>query len=69
LALPLAVVWLLQGLAVLHGLALLRGWSPWALVLVYVLLLLLLPQAVALLCLLGLIDTWMNLRARAAPPG
>lgn len=69
LALPLAVIWLLQGLAVLHGLALLRGWSPWALVLVYVLLLLLLPQAVALLCLLGLIDTWMNLRARAAPPG
>lgn len=69
LALPLVVVWLLQGLAVVHGLAVLRGWSPWALVLVYVLLLLLLPQAVALLCLLGLTDTWMNLRTRAARPG
>lgn len=66
LALPLAVAWLLQGLAVVHGLAALRGWSPWALVLVYVLLAILAPQAVALLCLLGLTDTWMDLRARAA---
>lgn len=54
----------LQGLAVVHGvLAKVGSGSTW-LVVVYLLLIILLPQAVMVLVTLGLVDIWIDFRTR-----
>ncbi len=64
LALMLGVVYLLQGLALVHG-ALARLKAGWGwLALVYLLVLFTLPGSLGLLCLLALADAWVDLRAR-----
>ena len=60
------VVYLFQGLAVVHGIAgLLRANIAW-LVGVYFLMLFALPQLTILLAVMGLVDTWVDVRARLA---
>ena len=65
LLLPLLVLYVLQGFAVVHGVVnrakLAQGW----LVGLYVVLLLL-PQTLLLLGLLGAVDAWVDIRARIA---
>ena len=67
LMLPLLVLYVLQGIAVVHGVVnrarLAQGW----LVGLYVVLLLL-PQTLLLLCLLGVVDAWVDVRARIPAP-
>ena len=64
---PLLVLYVLQGIAVAHGVVnrarLAQGW----LVGLYVMLLLL-PQTLLLLCLLGVVDAWVDVRARIPAP-
>jgi hypothetical protein len=64
----LVVIYALQGIALLHGIAnnakLARGW----LVGFYLLLLLALPQVLTLLCLVSISDAWLDFRARIKPP-
>jgi len=64
---PLLVLYVLQGIAVAHGVVnrarLAQGW----LVGLYVVLLLL-PQTLLLLCLLGVVDAWVDVRARIPAP-
>lgn len=70
LLLVLAVLFAFQGLAVAHGLrALGRVGAGW-LIATYALLLVLLPQTAVLLAVTGLVDVWVDFRARAArlPP-
>lgn len=58
------VVYLFQGLAVVHGIAgILRINIAW-LVGVYFLILFALPQLTILLAVMGLVDTWVDVRAR-----
>jgi uncharacterized protein YybS (DUF2232 family) len=68
LAAVLVGVLLFQGLAVVHALVAARGMSMGWLAGMYVLLFLV-PQSVPLISLLGLIDNWVNFRARAESPG
>lgn len=65
LALVVVVLYMLQGLAVIHAIVNMRGASVGWLVGVYLLLFLLPPQVMMLLALIGFTDMWMNLRARA----
>lgn len=69
LLLLLTPLYFLQGVAVAHGLAdifkLSRGW----LIGFYVVLVLAMPHAEILVAGLGLVDIWMNVRARAAARG
>ena len=64
---PLLVLYVFQGIAVVHGVVnrarLAQGW----LVGLYVVLLLL-PQTLLLLCLLGVVDAWVDVRARIPAP-
>ncbi len=64
LALILGMIYTIQGIALVHGVVgkakLSRGW----LVGFYVLMLFVLPQMVLLLCMLGIIDTWVDIRSR-----
>ena len=64
----LVVIYTLQGIALLHGIAsklkLAQGW----LVGFYLLLLLALPQVLTLLCLVSISDAWLDFRARIKPP-
>lgn len=63
----LLVLWLFQGMAVVHALVRGRkGGTGW-LVAVYGLLVLLPLQAVMLVSLVGFVDTWMRFRERVAP--
>lgn len=64
LALPLSVLYTVQGIALVHALAFARGLSPAWLLLFYLLLLPLLSQ---LVLVLGLADAWIDLRARLRP--
>lgn len=68
LALVVGVIYVLQGIALVHGIVakarLSRGW----LVGFYILLFFALPQVLVLLCLLGIIDAWADLRARFSKP-
>jgi hypothetical protein len=67
LAAVLVGILLFQGLAVVHALVATRGMNVGWLVGMYVLLFLV-PQSVPLISLLGLIDSWVDFRARAANP-
>jgi hypothetical protein len=59
----------LQGLAVAHGILAKTG-SPQAwLVVLYLLLIFLMPQAVMVLATIGLVDVWIDFRARAGEKG
>ena len=66
--LVLVVLYLIQGLAVVHGTAGKRelGWQ-W-LALVYVLLVLV-PYTIPVVAALGFLDTWLDVRRRLAPSG
>ncbi|MGD8910987.1 MAG: DUF2232 domain-containing protein, partial [Chromatiales bacterium] len=62
--LVLVSVFLLQGLAVAHGVfGAMRGSQRW-LVATYVLLLLFLPQMATVLVTVGLLDVWIDFRGR-----
>lgn len=67
LALILGLIYALQGVALVHGMAgkadLAWGWLAGF----YVLLIIALPQLVILLCLMGIVDAWVDLRARIKP--
>ncbi|MDX1655468.1 MAG: hypothetical protein R3310_09700 [Candidatus Competibacteraceae bacterium] len=67
LALALALVYSIQGVALVHGVnrraGLHRGW----LVGFYVLLVLANVQILTLLCILGVVDAWVDFRARIKP--
>ncbi|HXH01893.1 MAG TPA: DUF2232 domain-containing protein [Candidatus Competibacteraceae bacterium] len=67
LALLLGLLFVFQGLALLHGLVGLAGLSKGWLVALYVLLSLALPQMLLLLSLIGILDAWIDLRARVKP--
>lgn len=62
----IVVLYMLQGLAVVHSVVNTRGASNGWLVGLYLLLFLLPPQVMLLLALTGFTDVWMNLRARAS---
>lgn len=64
LSILLLVMYLFAGLAVVHGLVARSGASVGWLISLYVLLVVALLQLVLVLALLGLIDTWVNFRAR-----
>jgi hypothetical protein len=68
LAAVLAGILLFQGLAVVHGLVAVRRLNVGWLVAVYVLLFLV-PQSLVLLSALGLVDNWLDLRARVPGAG
>jgi hypothetical protein len=65
----IVVLYMLQGLAVVHSVVNTRGASNGWLVGLYLLLFLLPPQVMLLLALTGFTDVWMNLRARAGKQG
>jgi hypothetical protein len=64
----LVVLYTVQGLAVSHGVVAKAGLARIWLIGLYVLMFLALPQMLMLLCLLGVIDAWGDVRARFAPP-
>ncbi len=57
----------LQGTAILHAVFSIRKWHRGWLVLAYVLMMFL-PQALVLLLIAGLIDSWIDIRRRVIPP-
>jgi uncharacterized protein YybS (DUF2232 family) len=59
------MMYMLQGLAVIHAVVAKRGASNAWLVATYVLLAIALPQVAMLLAIAGLMDTWLNLRREA----
>jgi hypothetical protein len=65
----IVVLYMLQGLAVVHSVVNSRGASIGWLVGLYLLLFLRPPQVMVLLALTGFADVWMNLRARAGRQG
>lgn len=58
------VLYLFQGLALVHGLVAKRGAATGWLVALYALLLVFSPQVIVLLALAGISDTWLDLRER-----
>ncbi len=58
------VVYLTQGLAVLHGLVAQTGTNRIWLAVLYLMLVFFLPHAALVVSGLGLVDTWVNIRAR-----
>ncbi|TCO76981.1 hypothetical protein EV699_12722 [Plasticicumulans lactativorans] len=68
LAIVAGAAYVLQGLAVVHGLVGLRGMSRVWLVALYLALLLALPQVGLGLIALALVDAWADLRARVRRP-
>ncbi len=66
LATVVALVYVFQGLAVVHGSVALAGLSRAWIIALYVLAFLALVQVVLLLCVLGVVDAWVDLRARLA---
>lgn len=70
MALPVLVVYVLQGISVVHGVVGKAGIAWGWLSIMYGLLLLALPQMLLLLCLVGVSDPWLDSRARIKPrPG
>jgi len=67
LLLVLCPLWLFQGLAVIHQLRAARGARRGWLVGIYVLLVLFMPRTLVLVACLGLVDIWVDLRARLGP--
>ncbi|WP_024327124.1 hypothetical protein [Thioalkalivibrio sp. AKL19] len=67
LAFILAVLFFLQGIALMHALTLRQGMSSFWLVGMYVLLALALPQMFLLLATIGVIDAWADIRSRLGP--
>jgi len=65
LSIALAGVFVLQGLAMLHGLAAIREWPSGIIAMVYVLLVFGMGFMAPILAALGLADTWMDFRGRA----
>jgi hypothetical protein len=68
LTLVLVVLYLLQGVAVVHGAAGARGLGWQWLALLYALLLLV-PYTIPVVAALGFLDTWLDVRRRLAPAG
>ncbi|SFD69562.1 Predicted membrane protein [Thiohalospira halophila DSM 15071] len=68
LTLVLVVLYLLQGIAVVHGTAGARGLGWQWLALLYALLLLV-PYTIPVVAALGFLDTWLDVRRRLAPSG
>jgi hypothetical protein len=66
MAIALSGVFVLQGLALVHGLAKIRGWPAGALVGLYVLLVFGISFVAPVLATVGMADTWMDFRGRAA---
>jgi len=66
LAFVALAVYLFQGLAVAHGVAKQRGMGTVWLTGLYIIGLLALPQMVMALALLGVVDAWLDFRARAS---
>jgi len=66
LAFVALAVYLFQGLAVAHGVAKQRGMGTIWLTGLYIIGLLALPQMVMALALLGVVDAWLDFRARAS---
>lgn len=64
LLLILATGFMLQGLAIVHGLAARRQWPPGALILLYMLLVFGMSLMAPLLAVFGLVDNWLDLRSR-----
>jgi hypothetical protein len=56
----------LQGMAIVHGVAASKHWPPGALVVFYVVLVFGMSFVAPLLSVLGLVDNWTDIRARAA---
>ncbi|MFO7953491.1 DUF2232 domain-containing protein [Thioalkalivibrio sp.] len=67
LAFILAVLFFLQGIALMHALTFRQGMSSFWLVGMYVLLALALPQLFLLLATIGVIDAWADIRSRLGP--
>lgn len=67
LALVLGLIYGLQGVALVHGVVGKTGLGWGWLAGFYALLIIALPQLVALLCLMGIADAWVDLRARIKP--
>ena len=65
LGIALSGVFVLQGLALVHGLAKIRGWPGGVLVGLYVLLLFGMSFVAPVLAAAGMADTWMDFRGRA----
>jgi hypothetical protein len=63
------VLYMFQGLAVVHSVVNIRGTSTGWLVGLYLLLFLLPRQVMLMLALTGFTDVWMNLRARVGRRG
>ncbi len=59
------LMYMLQGLAVVHAIVAKRGASKAWLVVTYILLAIALPQVAMILAVAGLMDTWLNLRREA----
>lgn len=68
LAVILAVLFFLQGIALTHALTRRQGMNSFWLVGMYVLMVLALPQMFLLLATIGVIDAWADIRSRL-PPG
>lgn len=66
LLLAVVLAFMLQGLAVIHGLAAILAWPTAGLVVVYVLLVFGMSVMVPLLATFGLVDNWLDFRRRAA---
>ncbi|WP_019625606.1 hypothetical protein [Thioalkalivibrio sp. ALJT] len=67
LAFILAILFFLQGIALMHALTFRQGMSSFWLVGMYVLLALALPQMFLLLATIGVIDAWADIRSRLGP--
>lgn len=61
-----SVLWMLQGLAVIHALRLERGLSGGWIIGLYVLMVLFMPHAELLVACIGLVDIWVDIRAKSA---
>lgn len=66
MAMVVLLLYMLQGLAVMHALVAKRNASVAWLAVMYVLLMIALPQVVMILAFAGLMDTWLNLRRNNA---
>ena len=64
-----AMVLFLQGLAVVHGMLAKTGSGSVWLVVLYLLLIFFMPQAVMVLATVGLMDVWIDFRARVGEKG
>jgi len=69
LAAVVLTLYLFQGLALVHGVIAIRRMAAGWLFALYGLLLFLMPQMMLLLGALGMVDAWIDLRARMAPGG